>query len=125
MKKQLAQVRQFHDTFQAHVAETPTTEIPTDVKQSRIALIKEETDELIEAIEQDDLNSIAKELADVLYVVFGTVLSFGLREKMEQTFTDVHHSNMSKLNADGSFKLSADGKKVLKGDGYREVKIEF
>jgi len=49
---------------------------------------------------------VAKELADLLYVVYGTAVSCGI--DMEPVFREVHRSNMSKV---GGHKR-ADGKWV-------------
>ncbi|GJL54660.1 MAG: hypothetical protein NPIRA02_17920 [Nitrospirales bacterium] len=56
---------------------------------------KEEFDELQEAMKTKDLPNIAKELADLLYVVYGTAVSCGI--DMEPVFQEVHRSNMSKI----------------------------
>jgi predicted HAD superfamily Cof-like phosphohydrolase len=69
-------------------------------------LIQEELDELKEAMGQDDLAAVAKEMADLLYVVYGTAVSYGI--DMEPVFREVHRSNLSKV---GGYKR-ADGKWV-------------
>jgi Uncharacterized protein conserved in bacteria len=67
--------------------------------------------------EEFDLAKITKELADILYVVYGTGVSFGL--PMDEAFTEVHLSNMTKLDKDGNVLRREDGK-VLKSDLYKE-----
>ena len=52
------------------------------------------------------LAGIAQEIADLLYVVYGTAVSFGI--DMEPVFREVHRSNMSKV---GGYKRE-DGKWV-------------
>jgi predicted HAD superfamily Cof-like phosphohydrolase len=69
-------------------------------------LIQEEFDELKHAMAHDDLPAIAKELADLLYVVYGTAVSYGI--DMGPVFQEVHRSNMSKI---GGYKRE-DGKWV-------------
>ena len=59
-----------------------------------------------EALASDDLPSIAKEMADLLYVVYGTAVSYGI--EMQPVFREVHRSNMSKV---GGYKRE-DGKWV-------------
>ena len=54
----------------------------------------------------NNLPGIAKELADLLYVVYGTAVSLGI--DMEPVFKEVHRSNMSKV---GGYKRE-DGKWV-------------
>ncbi len=117
MKRQLACMREFADAFSAHREECPTTDIPEEVKQLRILLMTEELAEVIEAIEQNDLLNLTKELADLLYVLLGTVQAFGLESKFEAVFDEVHRSNMSKLDDDGKPILRADGK-ALKSENY-------
>ncbi|MFZ1744805.1 MAG: MazG nucleotide pyrophosphohydrolase domain-containing protein [Nitrospirales bacterium] len=87
-------VQEFHKQFEIHVSPTPSIpDEPTQILRKR--LIQEEFDELQEAIQEKDLPSIAKELADLLYVVYGTAVSLGI--DMEPVFQEVHRSNMSKV----------------------------
>ena len=87
-------VQQFHKQFEIHVSPTPSIpDEPTQILRKR--LIQEEFDELQEAMQEKDLPSIAKELADLLYVVYGTAVSLGI--DMEPVFQEVHRSNMSKV----------------------------
>ena len=81
------------------------------------ALMSEELLELDEAMHGEDMNQIAKELADLLYVVYYTANCYGLI--MEPIFSAVHNSNMTK---DGGFR--EDGK-LLKGPGYRPPEIHI
>ena len=84
----------FHEQFDIQVASRPT--LPNDsTQQLRVRLIQEEFDELQEAMHARDLPNIAKELADLLYVVYGTAVSCGI--DMEPVFNEVHRSNMSKV----------------------------
>lgn len=87
-------VQEFHEQFDIHVAHQPT--LPNESTQKlRIRLIREEFNELQEALTTQDLSSVAKELADLLYVVYGTAVSCGI--DMEPVFQEVHRSNMSKI----------------------------
>ena len=98
-------VLEFHKEFDIHVANVPT--VPDGKTQAlRVRLIQEEFDELKEAFEAKDLPNIAKELADLLYVVYGTAVSYGI--DMEPVFQEVQRSNMSKV---GGYKRE-DGKWV-------------
>ncbi len=98
-------VLEFHQQFDIHVASVPT--LPDEVTEGlRIRLIEEELDELKEALHQKDLPHIAKELADLLYVVYGTAVSYGI--DMDPVFQEVQRSNMSKI---GGYKRE-DGKWV-------------
>ena len=98
-------VRKFHREFDIHVAESPSVPDPkTMVLRER--LIQEEFDELKEAMKAGDLPAIAKELADLLYVVYGTAVSYGI--DVAPVFREVQRSNMSKV---GGYKRE-DGKWV-------------
>ena len=98
-------VLKFHKEFDIHIAETPS--VPDERTQAlRARLIQEEFDELKEAFKKNDLPHIAKELADLLYVVYGTAISYGI--DMEPVFQEVQRSNMSKV---GGYKRE-DGKWV-------------
>lgn len=81
----------------------------------RIALIDEEYDELIEAINHGDRVHIAKELADLVYVVVGTAITLGI--PFNEVFGALQISNMSKFDEDGKATFRKDGK-VLKGPNY-------
>ncbi len=98
-------VAEFHKMFDLAVSDYPM--LPDEATRSlRIRLIQEELDELQEALAKQDLASVAKELADLLYVVYGTAVSCGI--DMEPVFREVHRSNISKV---GGHKR-ADGKWV-------------
>ena len=109
-------VREFHEEFDIHVAESPS--VP-DAKTTalRERLIQEEFDELKEAMKAGNLPCIAKELADLLYVVYGTAVSYGI--DMAPVFREVQRSNMSKV---GGYKRD-DGKWV-KPPTYSPARIE-
>jgi len=96
-------VQEFHEQFDIHISATPSA--PNTTTQTlRFRLIQEEFEELQEAMQEKDLPAIAKELADLLYVVYGTAVSLGI--DMEPVFKEVHRSNMSKV---GGYKRE-DGK---------------
>jgi predicted HAD superfamily Cof-like phosphohydrolase len=91
-----------------------------------MALIREEYSELIDAMMDYYLNpshealaAVAKESADLHYVLYGTEDTLGIPSKA--VFKQVHRSNMSKL-INGVFKKRADGK-ILKGENYRAPNI--
>jgi predicted HAD superfamily Cof-like phosphohydrolase len=94
MAREQAMVEAFHRTFDIVVNPVPTVpDGPT--RGLRIQLIQEEFNELKEALAREDLASIAKEMADLLYVVYGTAVSYGIG--MDPVFREVHRSNMSKV----------------------------
>jgi len=98
-------VAEFHRLFEILVQEAPAA-IDERTKALRVKLIQEEFDELKEAMAANDLAAVAKEMADLLYVVYGTAVSYGI--DMEPVFREVHRSNMSKV---GGYKRE-DGKWV-------------
>jgi len=122
MEKQLKQLKEFHTAFNLGWQEEPT-QIDEKTKKLRISIMNEELKEAIDAIESEPLENIAKELADVLYVVYGTIGEYGLEEKMEDVFDEVHRSNMSKLGPEGKPIYREDGK-VLKGPHYTPPDIK-
>lgn len=75
----------------------------------------EEGKELIDAIDAGDRVWIAQELADVVYVAYGTAYSLGI--DLDAVIAEVHRANLSKFTSDGRALVRADGK-VLKGDAY-------
>jgi predicted HAD superfamily Cof-like phosphohydrolase len=87
-------VEEFHRVFDILVQQTPGV-IDERTRTLRQRLIHEEFEELKEAMATHDLTAIAKELADLLYVVYGTAVSYGI--DMEPVFREVHRSNMSKV----------------------------
>ncbi len=109
-------VEQFHRLFDILVQQTPD-HVDERTRVLRERLIQEEFEELKEAMRTGELTAIAKELADLLYVVYGTAVSYGL--DMGPVFREVHRSNMSKV---GGFKRE-DGKWV-KPPTYSPAAIE-
>ena len=91
----LNQVAEFHKTFKHPVIDEP--KIPSKKRcDLRVALISEELDELVAAIEDNDIVEVADALCDIQYVLSGAVLEFGLGEKFRDLFDEVQRSNMSK-----------------------------
>ncbi|MFZ2188061.1 MAG: nucleoside triphosphate pyrophosphohydrolase family protein [Candidatus Moraniibacteriota bacterium] len=113
MQKQLALVREFHEKFNVPILKRPTL-IPRDRSDLRYKLMAEEVREYLEGAKNADLENIAKELSDILYAVYGTILEHGLQEKIENIFKEVHNSNMSKEYSQY---------KMIKGENYTKPKI--
>lgn len=91
----LKTVEEFHQTFDQVVLKKPELPTPARVKL-RIGLIQEELDELKAAYADGNLVEVADALCDLMYVVSGTVLESGLKDRFEIMFKAVHESNMSK-----------------------------
>lgn len=116
MKKQIEQVGAFHKAFGVPKMDVP--EIPDAQRvKLRISLIEEELSELKEGLEKESLIDVADALCDIQYVLLGTVLEFGLHDKFEALFNEVHSSNMSKLDENGKAIYREDGK-VMKSERY-------
>ena len=95
MKTELKLVKEFHKKFKVPILKKPSL-IPKDRSDLRYALMHEEVEEYKLGVANKDLENIAKELADILYSTYGTILEHGLQDKMEAVFKEVHRSNMSK-----------------------------
>ena len=95
MKKQLDLVKKFHKKFKVPVLKKPSL-IPEDRSNLRYSLMKEEIEEYLVGSKNKDLENIAKEISDILYALYGTILEHGLQNKIEEVFEEVHKSHMSK-----------------------------
>ena len=104
----------FMKTFGQEVKLNPS--FSTDkINKLRIGLIKEELEELIEAMDKKDLLEVADALTDILYVTYGAGHAFGI--DLDQCFEEVQNSNMSKLDKNGK-PIYNDSGKVMKGPNY-------
>ena len=81
----------------------------------RIDLIKEELEELTEAMQDENLLEVADALTDILYVTYGAGHAFGIN--LDKCFDEVQNSNMSKLDENGKPIYNEHGK-VMKGPNY-------
>ena len=109
-----SKVGTFMKTFGQDVKTKPS--FSTDkINKLRIDLIKEELDELSEAMNNKDLLEVADALTDILYVTYGAGHAFGI--DLDKCFEEVQNSNMSKLGADGKPIYNESGK-VMKGPDY-------
>lgn len=123
MQKQIEQLIEFHNAFGLPVRNTPDpfndSGEAAALNRMRHRLMKEEIDEWLDAaLWNDDSDKRAKELADILYTVFGTVITEGYQDVIERVFDQVHESNMTKLGEDGKPVYREDGK-VTKGPNYK------
>ena len=107
-------VKTFMETFGQEVKTKPS--FSTDkINSLRYDLIKEELEELKEAMENKDLLEVADALTDILYVTYGAGHAFGIN--LDKCFEEVQNSNMSKLGEDGK-PIYNDVGKVMKGPKY-------
>lgn len=106
------QVAAFHATHGVTIGDSPAIRDG----ELRVSLIAEEASETIEAIGAGDLVGALDGLCDLLYVAYGTAVSFGV--DLEPFFDEVHASNMAKVSAE----RRADGK-VLKSADWQPPRI--
>ena len=114
MKKELDLVREFHRKFKQPGLDKPAL-IPEERSVNRCRLMRDEVEEYLKGVKNGDLENVAKELADILYATYGTILEHGLQDKMEAIFEEVHRSNMSKDYHEF---------KMVKGPGYFKANIK-
>ena len=107
-------VKKFMETFGQEIKEKAS--FPNDkITALRYDLIKEELNELKEAMDKKDIKEVADALTDILYVTYGAGHSFGIN--LDNCFKEVQNSNMSKLGEDGK-PIYNDKGKVMKGPNY-------
>jgi predicted HAD superfamily Cof-like phosphohydrolase len=114
MKKELEMVAEFHKKVGSPVLPQPSL-ISEERSTFRHQLMSEEVGEYRAGALKHDLENVAKEIADILYTVYGTVLEHGLQDKIPEIFAEIHRSNMSK---------DFSGVKAIKGADYRPADIK-
>ena len=107
-------VKIFMETFGQMVRTEP--QFPDEkTMQLRLDLIKEELNELEDAMKTKNLKEIADALTDILYVTYGAGYAYGI--DLDKCFQEVQRANMSKLGNDGKPIFNEKGK-VMKGPKY-------
>ena len=109
-----SKVGTFMKTFGQEVKTEPSLSTEK-INKLRIDLIKEELEELKEAMNNKDLLEVADALTDILYVTYGAGHAFGI--DLDKCFEEVQNSNMSKLDESGK-PIYNDSGKVMKGPNY-------
>ena len=117
MQKQINAVKQFHSAFGLGILDSVKADLGEKTNVLRYNLMKEENEEYLEAVRNDDIVEIADALGDMLYILCGTILEHGLQHKIESVFDEIQRSNMSKLDDNGLPIYRQDGK-VMKGPNY-------
>ena len=114
MRKQLEQVKEFSEAFGFNVSEKPQVR-DLETALLRFKLMSEENREFMSAAigVKPDLVEVADACGDMLYVLCGTILEYGLQDKIEMIFDEIHRSNMSKRGG-GKDKNG----KAMKGENY-------
>jgi len=107
-------VEVFMKTFGQEVKANPSFSTEK-INKLRIELIKEELEELVEAMKNKNLLEVADALTDILYVTYGAGHALGV--DLDKCFDEVQNSNMSKLDENGKPIYNETGK-VMKGPNY-------
>jgi predicted HAD superfamily Cof-like phosphohydrolase len=123
MQTNFQKVGEFMRCMRQDVKTSPMNTVDKRLINLRMVLIAEEAGELgaefLDLLESSDnppkLRNLAKELTDLLYVVYGAGHAFGI--DLDKCFEEVHNSNLSKLGNDGRPVYRDDGK-VVKGPNY-------
>ena len=123
LKEIIADVAIFHDAFGIENNHAPTVDLTPQDIDLRFNLMKEENEEYLEAAKNMDIVEIADALGDQLYILCGTLLRHGLQHKIEEVFSEIQRSNMSKLDENGNPIYREDGK-VLKSNLYFKPNIK-
>jgi len=87
-------------------------------------LIKEETDELAEAMAANDPVATLDAITDIMVVTVGAGLSRFSPEVLTAAWNEVFLSNMSKLDPETGKAIKREDGKVMKGPNYRAPKLE-
>ena len=123
MKDKILAVKEFHKAFKLDYLDKPKADLGTDKNKLRFNLMKEENEEYFEAANNNDMVEVADALGDMLYILCGTIIEHGMQHKIDEIFSEIQNSNMSKLGADGNPIYREDGK-VLKGPNYFKPNIK-
>ena len=113
-------VYEFQKSFGLNIGDSPAIPENIDERNLRMDLLEEEYNEYKEAEEKADIVGIADALGDMIYIICGTAVSYGI--PLEEVFDEIHRSNMAKL-VDGKVIRRADGK-VLKPEGWTPPDIQ-
>lgn len=120
-KTDYQKVLEFHQKFDMHIG--AEAKFPDDnTINLRRDLIEEELREYYQSVEARDIVNVAKELADIVYVIHGTAIAYGIN--LDKVFNLVHNNNMSKLQPDGTVKRREDGK-VIKPDNFKNLELKY
>mgnify|MGYP001165090135 CR=1 FL=1 len=118
MKKQFKQVQEFNEAFNVDL--TPSRKND----KLRVDLLLEEADEYNMAVADNNRVEMLDAIGDILYILIGSCHYHGFTcELIERVFDEIHHSNKSKLDLDGTPILREDGK-VMKGPNYFKPQIK-
>ena len=123
MKDKILAVEEFHQAFKLDYLDQPKADLGTNKNNLRFNLMKEENEEYLEAANNNDMVEVADALGDMLYILCGTIIEHGMQHKIDEVFSEIQNSNMSKLGDNGNPIYREDGK-VLKGPNYFKPDIK-
>ena len=123
LQETIKAVETFHNAFKIENNYEPTIELSKSDIELRHRLMAEENEEYLDAAKNGDLVEVADALGDMLYILCGTILKHGMQDKIEEVFTEIQRSNMSKLDENGNPIYREDGK-VMKSKLYFKPSIE-
>ncbi|MBP03210.1 MAG: hypothetical protein CMA72_00275 [Euryarchaeota archaeon] len=112
---------EFNEAFEIPKLDSPDLG-PDEMIELRIKLLREEVEEYAEAARSGDLVEVLDALADIGYILAGTIINHGMQKIYDDAFNEVHRSNMAKL-VDGKVIRREDGK-VLKPDGWQPPQLK-
>ena len=107
---------EFNNAFEIPKMDSPGLS-NDELIELRIKLLKEEVEEYAEAARAGDLVEVLDALADIGYILAGTIINHGMQHIYDDAFDEVHKSNMAKL-VDGKVLRREDGK-VMKPEGWQ------
>ncbi len=107
---------EFNNAFEIPKMDSPGLS-NDELIELRIKLLKEEVEEYAEAARAGDLVEVLDALADIGYILAGTIINHGMQHIYDDAFDEVHRSNMAKL-VDGKVLRRDDGK-VMKPEGWQ------
>ncbi len=111
---------EFNEAFEIPKLDSPGLG-PDEMIELRIKLLKEEVEEYAEAARAGDMVEVLDALADIGYILAGTIINHGMQHIYDEAFNEVHRSNMAKL-IDGKVIRREDGK-VLKPEGWQPPQL--
>ena len=111
---------EFNDAFEIPKLESPGLS-SKEMIELRIKLLREEVEEYAEAALSGDLVEVLDALADIGYILAGTIINHGMQNIYDDAFDEVHRSNMAKL-VDGKVLRRDDGK-VMKPEGWQPPQL--
>ena len=106
---------EFNEAFEIPKLDQPGLG-PDELIELRIKLLTEEVQEYAEAARSGDLVEVLDALADIGYILAGTIINHGMQHIFDAAFDEVHRSNRAKL-VDGKVLRREDGK-VMKPEGW-------